>query len=138
MKDNLKEAKETLRDLIIGIILCAVILIAASMILLGRRYSIIFGIGLGAIGAAIVAIHMFYSLNKSLDLGEEDAIKRERVMAVIRMVIMGLVAVIGIIFPQYFHVLGIFAGLLSLKISAYLQPLLHNYILKPKEKGEGR
>lgn len=134
MKDNLKEAKETLRDLIIGIVLYAVMLIAGSMILFGRKYSIICGIGLGALGAVAVAVHMFYSLNRSLDLGENGAVKRERFMVVIRMVIMGVVAMVGIIFPQYFHVLGIFAGLLGLKISAYLQPLLHNYILKPKEK----
>lgn len=138
MKDNLKEAKETLRDLIIGIVLYAVMLIAGSMILFGRKYSIICGIGLGALGAVAVAVHMFYSLNRSLDLGENGAVKRERFMVVIRMVIMGVVAMVGIIFPQYFHVLGIFAGLLGLKISAYLQPLLHNYILKPKEKNEGR
>lgn len=138
MSDNLKEAKETLRDLVIGIVLYAIVFIVGSIILFGRKYSIICGIGLGAFGAIVITIHMFWSLNRSLDLGENGAVKRERFMVIIRMVIMGVVAAAGIIFPQYFHILGIFLGFLGLKFSAYLQPLLHNYILKPKEKGEGR
>ena len=138
MNNNLKEAKETLKELIIGIVIYAIILCIGSMVLFRRQYSIVCGIGLGAAGAIMVAMHMFWSLNKSLDLGENGAVKRERFMVVLRMVIMGLIAAIGIIFSQKFHVWGIFVGLLSLKISAYLQPLLHNYILKPKEKGEGR
>lgn len=138
MNDNLKEAKETLKELIIGILLYAVILCIGILVLFQGKYSIVFGIGLGAAGAVIVAVHMFWSLNKSLDLGENGAVKRERFMVILRMVIMGLVASAGIIFPQWFHILGIFVGLLGLKVSAYLQPVLHNYILKPKEKGKGR
>lgn len=138
MKDNLKEAKETLRDLIIGITVYTIILVLTVLFLFNKNYPIVFGIAIGAVGAVIVSIHMFYSLNKSLDLGENAAMKRERFMVVIRMVIMGVIAAVGFIFPQKVHIVGIFLGLLGLKFSAYLQPFLHNYILKPKEKGEGK
>lgn len=138
MNNNLKEARETLKELIVGIVLYAIILCIGSIILFRGQYSIVCGIALGTVGAVILAVHIFWSLNKSLDLGEDGAVKRERFMVILRMVIMGLIAAVGIIFSQQFHILGIFVGLLGLKISAYLQPLLHNYILKPKEKGEGR
>lgn len=138
MNNNLKEARETLKELIVGIVLYGILLCIGSIILFQGQYSIACGIGLGAFGAIMIAVHIFWSLNRSLDLGEDGAVKRERVMVVLRMIIMGLIAAVGIIFSQQFHILGIFVGLLGLKISAYLQPLLHNYILKPKEKGEGR
>ena len=83
------------------------------------------GIGI----ACFVAIHLKRSIEDSLDMWEEDAVKHARTAYATRTAI--TLAVIGIVI--YFKIGNPFTvvlGIFPLKLSAYLQPLIHKIFLK--------
>ena len=89
------------------------------------------GIGI----ACFVAIHLKRSIEDELDLGEEGAVKHARSAYATRTAI--TLAVIGIVI--YFKVGNPFTvvlGIFPLKLSAYLQPLIHKIFLKWNKKEE--
>ena len=82
------------------------------------------GIGI----ACFMAIHLKRSIEDSLDLGEEGAEKHARSAYAFRTVI--TLIVIGIVI--YFNIgnpFTIVLGIFPLKLSAYLQPLIHKIFL---------
>ena len=83
------------------------------------------GIGI----ACFIAIHLKRSIEDSLDLGVEGAAKHARTAYATRTAI--TLVVIGIVI--YFKVGNPFTvvlGIFPLKLSAYLQPLIHKIFLK--------
>ena len=83
------------------------------------------GIGI----ACFMAIHLKRSIEDSLDLGVDGAVKHARTAyatrTVVTLIVIGLVVYFKIGNP-FTVVLGIF----PLKLSAYLQPLIHKVFLK--------
>ena len=83
------------------------------------------GIGI----ACFMAIHLKRSIEDSLDLGVDGAVKHARTAyatrTVVTLIVIGLVVYFKIGNP-FTVVLGIF----PLKLSAYLQPLIHKIFLK--------
>lgn len=128
----MEKAKNTLIRLILGIVIYAVIVGIVGVLFVDNKITFILGLAYGTMGAIAVSMHLYFSLNKSLDMDTNTAEKREKKMAVIRMIIMIAVTVIGFCFPGIFHIAGVLLGLFGLKVSAYLQPLFHNYTLKDK------
>ena len=76
-----------------------------------------------------MAIHLKRSIEDSLDLGVDGAVKHARTAyatrTVVTLIVIGLVVYFKIGNP-FTVVLGIF----PLKLSAYLQPLIHKVFLK--------
>lgn len=124
----MREAKETFWDLLIGIagltILISVIGWAAT------KGSLLFVTGAcyGGIIAILLAVHMFKTLEKTLDLGEAGAEKHARKMAAIRMGIMILAVIIALYLSNWMNLVGVVLGILTLKLSAYIQPVIHKRI----------
>ncbi|MBQ3784284.1 MAG: hypothetical protein II838_12745 [Lachnospiraceae bacterium] len=118
----MSQEKKTLCYLILGNFIYASLISLIGVFLLRLDVRFAFGVFLSSIGASIVAVHMFFSLQKSIDMGEEGAMKRERTQALKRMLIMIMVVSVGLVLPAWFHPLGIVAGVFALKVSAYLQP----------------
>ncbi len=82
------------------------------------------GLWCGVSVAAGMAIHMKHSIEDVLEIGGDVIVKRMQTDTVRRLAMTGLV--IGAVF--YFDIgnpLTVLLGLLSLKISAYLQPYVH-------------
>ena len=77
---------------------------------------------IGIIFSVATIIHMTSSVETAVEMGEHGALKHTRIMYVVRMaaliVVFALMLILGIgnIFAMLF-------GLLSLKLSAYLQPI---------------
>lgn len=95
-------------------------------------WQIILGYIFGIIFSVATIFHMTSSVETALEMGEYGALKHTRISYIIRMV--ALVAVFAIMI--IFHMGNIFAmlfGLLSLKISAYAQPITHKLIIKLKK-----
>ena len=115
---------QTLIRLIIGNLIYAAVVSVAGVFFVHNSVQFILGVFWSAIGASFVAIHMYCSLQKSLDMGSSDASKRESGQAVIRMMIMIMVVVIGLM-------LGMFA----LKVSAYIQPFFIRHRSFQEEDG---
>ena len=124
----MSKEKKTLTGLLIGIGLYIVVIAILGAILVDNKLQFVLGTVWSGLGATAVTVHLYFSLQKSLDLDEESAVKRERVQAMIRMIIMIVVIGSGLFFQQVFHPLGVVLGAFALKVSAYLQPLFHNYI----------
>lgn len=124
----MSKEKKTLTGLLIGIGLYIVVIAILGAILVDNKLQFVLGTVWSGLGATAVTVHLYFSLQKSLDLDEESAVKRERVQAMIRMIIMIVVIGSGLCFQQVFHSLGVVLGAFALKVSAYLQPLFHNYI----------
>ncbi len=118
-----------LNELLAGIISLGV-LIQIGMLIFAENY-LYNAIGLWAgIGiACFMAIHLKRSIEDEMDLGEEGAMKHARTAYATRTMITLIVIGIVIYFKlgnPFTVVLGIF----PLKLSAYLQPLIHKIFLK--------
>lgn len=88
-------------------------------------YSI--GLWLGILIAAGMAVHMAYTLDVALDYNSDDAqkiiTKQTMVRYMVVVILCALIAVSGFINP-----LSAFLGIMSLKVSAYIQPFTHKII----------
>lgn len=126
----MKKMNETLKDLIIGIVLCMVVVCIIGALVTDNKLSFIFGELLGSIIAIMLAIHLNASISRALDMNEEGAAKYTKKMAILRLIIMGCAVVVALTFPEIFNLIGTLLGILGLKISAYLQPLTNRFITK--------
>ena len=88
-------------------------------------------IGLWAgIGIAIfMAIHLKRSIEDELDLGEEGAMKHARTAYATRMLVT-LIVLGVVIYFKLGNPITVVIGIFPLKLSAYLQPLIHKIFLK--------
>lgn len=126
----MKKMNETLKDLIIGIVFCMVVVCIIGALVTDNKLSFIFGELLGSIIAIMLAIHLNASIGRALDMDEEGAAKYTKKMAILRLIIMGCAVVVALTFPEVFNLIGTLLGILGLKISAYLQPLTNKFITK--------
>lgn len=126
-------AKQTLKELILGIIIWAILFISIDLLLMKGKVAVFFGILLGSIVAIGNAVSIYKSLDTALDLDVNSSEKKMRKSALIRFGIMGLVVLLAIYFPEIIHLIGVVFGILTLKLSAYLQPIIHKYISKGQD-----
>lgn len=125
--------KKTLLGLLAGNALYIILICIIGIIFVDNKGQWIWGTLWSGIGATVVTIHLYFSLQKSLELDQGTAQKRESIQSILRMIIMIIVIGSGLILSKVFHPIGVVLGAFALKVSAYLQLLLHNYI-SPKEE----
>ena len=119
------EWKETIRELYIGIGICTLIFAAAGGLLVQARAAWISGAALGGAEAALLARHMARRISGTMDMEPKAAAGYIRRGTIFRMLVMILTVLLAVLLPEYFHVVGVIAGILSLKFGALLQPLVH-------------
>lgn len=115
-----KKINPTLFDLCLGIfiwgILCQIIILIFSRTL---TYSI--GLWIGILLGIAGAIHMWWTLDRSLDMISKGATKTVGTQSIIRyvvlVVVMALLAVSGFANPLF-----AFLGYMGMKAAAYMQP----------------
>lgn len=124
MKWLKNKMNETLRELLIGILLWGIVWQAAGVWFVPDKAACSLGLWLGVVTAEICAVHMYRSLDRALDLSEKDAQKYMMSRSMMRygliIVVLLILMVTGIGNP-----LTGFLGVMGLKAAAYLQPLLH-------------
>ncbi len=124
---------ETLIELLAGIIFLAVIAQIISVILSKDYLYNAVGLWSGAAIAVFMAIHLKESIEESLDLWPEDADRHYRSGYATRY----LVAFIGMMVVIAFNLgnpLTLLVGIMTLKVSAYLQPQMHKLFLRFTER----
>lgn len=126
----MKNMNETLKDLIIGIVLSMLIVCIIGALVSNNKLSFILGNILGSIIAILLAFHMNATISRALGMNEEGAAKYTKKMSILRLIIMGCAVVVALTLPEVFNLIGTLLGVLGLKISAYLQPLTNRYITK--------
>lgn len=123
----MEEARKTLAKLILGVwIMMALITLAAVVIqLVMDRSPLSFFLGelLGSITTTGLFIHMYNSIDIALDAGERAKSYTKR-SAFIRSFIAVAVLAFSCYFSATFNPFGTLLGLLGMKLSVYIQPLL--------------
>ena len=128
------EEKQTLWELIVGTIVCILVLMIGNLFAKNHiAYSL--GLVLGGLVAIGMSFHMYSSLQKAVLYDRENAEKKVKIGSLIRMVFMVIALALSVILPQYISFVGVALGILSLKFSAYLQPLTHKVLKKIRNKG---
>ena len=119
----------TLLELWLGILAYGVVFEIALLVFSGNpSYSI--GLWIGVFLAAAGAFHMWWSLDRGLDLPEKEAVKSLGAQNIIRYVV--LVIVLGVL--MYANPILAFCGYMGMKASAYLNPLIHRLRAGKKEQ----
>ena len=116
-------------ELLAGIISLGVLIQIIMAIALENYLYNAIGLWTGIGIACFMAIHLKRSIEDSLDLGVDGAVKHARTAYATRTVI--TLIVIGLV--VYFKIgnpLTVVLGIFPLKLSAYLQPLIHKIFLK--------
>lgn len=128
------EEKQTLWELIIGTLACILVFMLGNL-LVKNQLAYTIGLILGGAVCVGMSFHMYSSLQKAVLYDRENAEKKVRIGSLIRMVFMVIALVLSVTLPQYISLFGVAFGILSLKFSAYLQPLTHKVLKKIRNKG---
>ena len=124
LKNWLNGLSDVLPDLLIGILLYGVVCEAVGLIFVKDRLFYSIDLLTGILCAMGMAVHMAWSLNMALDLGESGAVKKMQLHNLLRY---GIVVVV--IFALWLSGIGnpivAFLGIMGLKVAAYLQPFTH-------------
>ena len=123
-----KKIDPTLFDLCLGIflygVICQIVILFISSL---PQYSI--GLWIGVFLGILGSIHMWWSLNRGLDMASKDAMKTVGANSIVRyfvlVAVMALLAVSGFANP-----LLAFLGYMGMKFSAYMQPITRKISFK--------
>ncbi len=135
MKEKIAGVNRTLLELIAGILIYGLICQIVGLFFVEEKSAYSSGLWIGIITAVAAALHMWRSLDISLDYDEGTAGKKMQVQSMIRyaviVVIMGLTMINGFTNP-----LAAFLGIMGLKVAAYLQPFTHKLSFRFLKKGK--
>ena len=120
----METARKSLYNLILGIWIVAVPVTIVGMLLSDPPLKFLWGELIGSVVSTGFAFHIYHTLDIALDLDSDHAASRARQGSMIRSLVTMGVLLIGIFLREYISVIGIFTGLLGLKVSVYLQPLM--------------
>ena len=133
-------SKKTLFELIGGIVTLTLIELAIVTILkniirnmfTNNTISVWISGILGMVIGIMIALHMFYTIDKALGCAEE-AEKVMRQGAMLRMLVLFTIIVMSVCFlRKYIDLYILFLNIMNLKIAAYLVPLIDKWITKRK------
>lgn len=128
----MKHISSTAWELVLGILLCGAVLEVLVLMILPEKLSISLGLFIGMITAIAMVFHMNYSIDRILDMGEgaarKGAAKGYAVRTVSVVIILLIVAV-----TKKVNLLSCIAGIFTLKVSVYLQPITHRIIRRVRE-----
>ena len=92
------------------------------------------GLWIGIILALAGAVHMWWSLNRGLDVPQKAAVKSMSTQNIIRYVTIAAVLAV-LMCTDFANPIFAFCGYMGMKVSAYLNPLIHR-LRTGKEKQE--
>lgn len=128
----------TCRELLIGN-LCYYILgqiLIIAFVYNSAKMEVSLGFFIGVAVSAAMVLHMTVSLEQAMCMGERGAYTHVRKTTAIRFAVIYIIfIVIGI--TGFCNILAALAGVMALKVSAYLQPFTHKVLAK-KSTGKGR
>ncbi len=122
----LSEMNPTLRELILAILIWGVIFCLAFMWFASSKAAFAGGMAAGVVVAIFMALHMYRFIENAIDFPENDAMKYMAKGPVIRALV--IILVVLATWKLGGNLIAIFLGIMTLKIGAYTQPLLHKII----------
>ncbi|MBR6643518.1 MAG: ATP synthase subunit I [Lachnospiraceae bacterium] len=130
----MQETKHTLYELITGIIICFLLFLFGN-IFVSNRIAYTLGLLIGCLIAGVMSGHMYRALLQAMLYDEETAAKKVQKGTILRLLLMMAGLVAALLLPQWISIIGVALGVLSLKFSAYLQPLTHKVLKNFINKG---
>ncbi len=127
LKKMIWKMNPTLRQLYVGLIIYFSVAAIIGLIVATDRLGWMLGLLLGVIASGCFAYHMYSTLDIGLDMPEKAAQRYILSRSCLRLFMMLVVAYIGL-FVEAISFLGVVLGLLGLKFSALMQPLVSIYI----------
>lgn len=131
-----RKINETLSELLIGIFATGFVIQIVQLLICvtnpqlgGARGSFALGLWIGVATALGLAAHMYYSIDRALDMISNDAEGYMRKAYLIRTVAI-LVVAGAVTYLKLGYVMAYFLGVLCLKFGAFLQPLIHKVLKK--------
>ena len=122
--EGLKEINRTVLEMELGILAFGILFQIGSLPFPGERLARAVSLLIGSAMAAAAVVHMYRILDRALDLGEGGAQKAIYAGYVTRYLLIMVIIVLAAL-TEWLYPLLIFLGYLSLKFTAYLQPLTH-------------
>jgi len=132
--NEMQEGKQTLIELIAGIVFFAIILSIVGIFFADNKTGYVLGILYGAAVAVVLAGHMYYSLDRLLDMDEEGGSNYGKRSTGFRMGIMIIAVVVAFCFIKVLMPVAVVLGMFCLKFSAYLQPIIHIFTKNLKQR----
>lgn len=127
MEDHMEKKKKTdptLKELVTGILVLGFLGEIAGLLFVRDKLYYTSGWWFGIALSVFMAWHMWWSLNRGLDLGEQGAPKYLVRANLIRYLVVA-VGYAALAVLDFGNPIAAFAGILMLKASAYLQPFVH-------------
>ena len=128
MIDQLR-TNRTLKELITGAFVYCLLWEAALLVFTERRLYHTVGLAAGFIVCAVLAMGMADSIDVAVDLDEKSARAYLQKKASLRYAV-ACISILIIAFTHIGNPLTFFAGIMGLKIGAYMQPLTHAVICR--------
>lgn len=123
IKKFLGNLHPTLKELIGGILLWGLLLALALVWFADSKTAFFLSLFAGVLGAVGMAFHMCRFVEDSLELTQEDASKHMKKGVVLRTV--AAMVLVVLVWRLHGDIIAVFLGLLTLKLGAYTQPLIH-------------
>ncbi len=122
--ERLKSINRTLLEMHMGILFCGIVcqLVGAFLVKEQGRYAA--SLWFGILFAAVSAYHMYSSMDKALDFDEKTATKMIYRAYAIRYAAVVIIFAI-IMMTEVLNPLVVFMAYMSLKVTAYIQPITH-------------
>lgn len=127
----MNEGKQTFIELLAGIIFFGVLLIIPGIFWTGDKLAFYIGLGIGVLISLYFAYDMYSSLDKALTMESKHASMYIRKKTIFRLVIIIAIFFIAV-YVEQIQIISVLLGILTLKFSAYLQPLTHKFLAKNK------
>ena len=127
----MNEGKQTFMELLVGIVLFGVLLILPGLFWTTNKTAYYIGLAVGIIVSIFLAYDMYSSIVKGLAKDEKAANSYFQKKVIIRLAIVIVVFFIAA-YSKRISLLSVLFGALTLKFSAFTQPLTHKYLVKNK------
>lgn len=127
-----KTDNTVLKDMIVIMVVYGIVLQIICLFIPGDHIQMAIGVVVGIAAGIGMAAHMKNSLDEALDRGEEGAQKYMQQSYAKRYLCVVVVFVI-VSWLKIANVIALFAGVMGLKVSAYLQPITHKLFEKFKK-----
>ncbi len=119
----MSQVKETIIGFLIGIGIYAVLIELVGFFFSEDLFSYTLGLLFGVVVAIFLIIHMAKTLDRALDLPQEQAVKYTRRQSFLRLAVMLAAMVIALMVEQ-FNFIAVILGMLGLKMGAFIAPKL--------------
>jgi len=132
MKKRFAALPSVLKELLLGILISGGIMQAVLMWFSSDKLLFTSGLWLGVLGAALMAVHMYQTLDEGLYMADAEKYIRRGYARRYSMII---VCAMAVVYLGIGNLLAFFLGLLTLKFGAYMQPMVHKILTKKKKGG---